>query len=66
MTIKVAPGIYSFLSAEDLLRIRRAIQSAYPHQNREQKRRTYVTLACQPAAALKFIDNVNRINKEDI
>jgi hypothetical protein len=53
--IKVAPHTYSYLSSAQLRELRRCIRIAYPQYSDEYRRRQYVTLACQPDAAARFV-----------
>jgi len=53
--IKVAPGTFSYLSAGELKNLKRCISIAYPHYSAKDKNRQYVTLACQPNAAARFV-----------
>ena len=57
---KVATGIYSFLSPEDLANLRDAIRYAYPTADRNRRRQLLVTNACQPQAAYRLIELVAR------
>lgn len=54
MTTKVANGIYSYLSPATLKELRRCLSIAYPN-NKPKQKRDYVTLACQPEAAKRFM-----------
>ena len=56
-TVKVADGIYSYLSPAMLKELRRCIGIAYPHYSKADRNRQYVTLACQPEAAKRFINH---------
>ena len=52
--VRVAPGIYSYLSPAALKELKRCLAIAYPRSTSQQKRE-YVTLACQPTAAARFV-----------
>lgn len=65
-TTKVAPGIYSFASPAQLARLRIALESAYPHERPARRRQRFITYACQPGTIERFIEQVNRINRENI
>jgi hypothetical protein len=57
ITVKVAPGIYSYLSPAQLKELKRCISIAYPQYSAADRRRQYVTLACQPEAAKRFVSH---------
>ena len=63
--IKIAPGIYTHLSPETLADLRAAIKRAYPTNTNASRRRTYVTLACQPEAARRFMARVDELLGEE-
>ena len=53
--VKVAPDTYSYLSPAQLKELRRCIAIAYPQYSKADRKRQYVTLACQPEAAKRFV-----------
>ena len=60
--IKVAPHTFSVMSQDDLNALKASIKRAYPGSHLADKRkREYVSLACQPTAAVQFMANVIRI-----
>ena len=54
-TTKVADGIYSLLSPAQLKELKRCIAIAY--RDEAKQKREYVTLACQPKAAERFMSH---------
>ena len=55
---KVAPDTYSYLSPAALKELKRCLSIAYPTDKAKQKR-DYVTLACQPTAAARFVKHLD-------
>ena len=50
---KVAPDTYSYLSPAQLKELKRCVAIAY--RGKDNQKRQYVTLACQPNAAARFV-----------
>ena len=53
---KVGPHTYSYLSPAELKELKRCLAIAY-RNNPAQQKRDYVTLACQPEAAARFVQH---------
>ena len=56
-TIKIAAGIYSFLTRDELTELRRCVGLAYPTLSAADRNSRFITLACQPNAAAKFVQH---------
>ena len=58
----VAKQTYSYLNKSELDEIRSAIALAYPTHTLADQKRQFVTLACQPTAAARFVEKVKSVH----
>ena len=59
----VAKQTYSYLNKSELNEVKSAIALAYPTHTLADQKRQFVTFACQPVAAAKFVQVVKALHR---